>query len=62
VIGCPAGRASYAEGGHFVTCDCFAWSSRCSEMAPTNGRPCVDDLIVPAEAVDEAAVAFVGAL
>jgi hypothetical protein len=29
-ISCPAGRARYARGDHFVVCDRFAWPSRWS--------------------------------
>jgi len=31
-VPCPAGRARCARGGHFVTCDRFAWCSRWSQM------------------------------
>ena len=37
---CPAGRASYTEGGHFVAGNPFGWRSRWSRsiLLPTNGR------------------------
>jgi hypothetical protein len=36
---CPAGRAPYAGGGHFMTCESFAWFERCSarDLVATGG-------------------------